>query len=260
MKKSLFMYLIFIPLQLIIAQSPFSFDDYQLFLQENENITTDQLLQTHDAGEFKSSILPDWNYALYHDSIEIKLNLSEGEKSLINKNGFVVSERLNRYSFVSALGDIYHKDLPVFVTTDMILHSFHRSYDEILKTVELTSLIPKLEEFLGRLSSAIPLLEEKYTSDFMKARLKDVDIYLSVARRLLNQQELPYYTENTNSVDQLITKVLAEEFYTLPFFSEVPRKIDFSQFKPRGHYDSEIYPKLKAYFRAMIWIGRMELY
>jgi len=260
MKKSLFMCLIFIPLQLIIAQSPFSFDDYQLFLQENENITTDQLIQTHDAGEFKSSILPDWNYALYHDSIEIKLNLSEGEKALINKNGFVVSERLNRYSFVSALGDIYHKDLPVFVTTDMILHSFHRSYDEILKTVELTSLIPKLEEFLGRLSSAIPLLEEKYTSDFMKARLKDVDIYLSVARRLLNQQELPYYTENTNSVDQLITKVLAEEFYTLPFFSEVPRKIDFSQFKPRGHYDSEIYPKLKAYFRAMIWLGRMELY
>ncbi len=260
MKIPFLISLIFIPLQLVIGQSSFSFNDYQLFLQENENITTQQLLETHNAGEFNSNTYSGWNNALYHDSIEIKLNLTEGEKSLIEKNGFVVSERLSRYSFVRALGAIYHHDLPVFVTTDMILHSFHRSYDEILKTVEITSLIPKLEEFLEQLNFALPLIEEKYTSDFMKDKLKDIDIFLSVPRKLLNEQSTPYYAENIDDVDQLISKVLDEQFLAMPFFSGVDRKIDFSQFKPRGHYDSERYPQLKAYFRTMIWLGKMELY
>ncbi len=83
MKIPFLISLIFIPLQLVIGQSSFSFNDYQLFLQENENITTQQLLETHNSGEFSANIYSGWNNALYHDSIEIKLNLTEGEKSLI---------------------------------------------------------------------------------------------------------------------------------------------------------------------------------
>ncbi len=35
------------------------------------------------------------------------------------------------------------------------------------------------------------------------------------------------------------------------------RTFDFSQFKPRGHYTAE--PSLEQYFRAMIWLGRVDL-
>ncbi len=53
---------------------------------------------------------------------------------LIKKNGFMVSERLFKYSsFGDAFLDIYHKDLPVFVSTDAILHAFHISYDRYFK-------------------------------------------------------------------------------------------------------------------------------
>jgi hypothetical protein len=34
------------------------------------------------------------------------------------------------------------------------------------------------------------------------------------------------------------------------------RRLDFSQFKPRGHYDGD--PLLEGYFRAMIWLGRTD--
>src|SRR4029078_2258240 len=33
--------------------------------------------------------------------------------------------------------------------------------------------------------------------------------------------------------------------------------VDFSQFKPRGHYNKS--RGLQQYFRAMIWLGRVEL-
>ena len=35
------------------------------------------------------------------------------------------------------------------------------------------------------------------------------------------------------------------------------RDVDFSQFKPRGHYAGDT--ALEAYFRAMIWLGRTDL-
>ena len=35
------------------------------------------------------------------------------------------------------------------------------------------------------------------------------------------------------------------------------RYVDFSQFKPRGHYAGD--STLEAYFRAMIWLGRTDL-
>jgi len=43
-------------------------------------------------------------------------------------------------------------------------------------------------------------------------------------------------------------------------FSSTPKTIDFSQFKPRGHYVDQFYPELAKYFQAMIWLGRIEIY
>ena len=35
------------------------------------------------------------------------------------------------------------------------------------------------------------------------------------------------------------------------------RDVDFSQFKPRGHYAGD--SRLEPYFRSMIWLGRTDL-
>src|SRR5690606_8616266 len=37
----------------------------------------------------------------------------------------------------------------------------------------------------------------------------------------------------------------------------VKREEDFSQFKPRGHYVGEV--SLERYFRAQMWLGRVDL-
>ncbi len=43
-------------------------------------------------------------------------------------------------------------------------------------------------------------------------------------------------------------------------FSDHCLTYDWSQFKPRGHYVSPLFPELAKYFRCMMWLGRMEIY
>ncbi len=43
-------------------------------------------------------------------------------------------------------------------------------------------------------------------------------------------------------------------------FSSIPVIYDWSQFKPRGHYIDEFHPQLADYFKAMMWLGRTEIY
>lgn len=94
----------------------------------------------------------------------------------------------------------------------------------------------------------------------MQQYLKDADIYLSVARKLLTTSAFPYFSENQSKVDEYINYVEAQEVKSLNFFSSVSRSIDFSQFKPRGHYTDLNFPILAEYFKTMMWLGRMELY
>jgi len=258
--KKLLSFLVLLPLYISFAQSSFNFEDYQNFVHSNANLTSKQLMQMKNGGEFKSNIASNWNNALYADSIAIKLNLTNDEKTLLQKNGFVVTERLGNESFVTAITDIYAKDLPLFITSDMILHAFHKSYDDILTDVETSFLIPRLLEYLNNLVAEIPNFENNYQSQYMKDRLVDVDLYLSVARRLLDQNSTPYFSENEAKITQFLIKIEKQEFESMSFFSESLRKIDFSQFKPRGHYDDEFRPELAKYFKAMIWLGKMELY
>ncbi len=258
--KNLLVFFVLLPLLFSFPQTTFNFDDYQNFVQSNSNLTAQQLLQINSAGEFDANVISSWNNAHFSDSIEIKFNLTEDEKSLIQKNGFVVSERLGKGNFTSTIEDIYNKDIPLFITSDMILHAFHKSYDSILKDVERRVIIPKLKEFLNNLVKEIPNLENKYSTDYIKARLKDTDLYISVARRLLDDLSQPYYAENSVSISKFLSKIEKEEYVEMPFFSETVRKIDYSQFKPRGHYNNIIIPELASYFRAMVWLGKMELY
>ena len=261
--KYLFSILFFYPI-LLFAQSAsnFNVEAYRQFLNSNQNMEVDQLLQMHDAGSFEANINVDYSSADYFDSIDTKYNLTNHEKSLINKNGFMVSERLSYASFGQAFLDVYHKDLPVYVSTDAILHALHISYDRILKNVELEVLIDKLTALLENLHAQMPQLENRYSSyQEMNQMLRDVDVYLTVARKLLDENVSPYYTENAAKVNHLCNRAIeADGFKTDTLFADACVRVDWSQFKPRGHYVDELHPILENYFRAMMWLGRIEIY
>ena len=249
----------------ISAQSNFNIDNYKQFLQSHQNMTTEELMQMHPAGVFAG----DQNMSLtdirYLDSISIKYGLTAHEIELLSQNGFVVSERMKKISFGEAFLEIFHKDLPVFVSTDAILHAFHISYDRILKDAELGFLIEKVKTLLQTLHSQQSYLSIKYGSNpEMMKMLKDVDIYLTVPLKLFELNIAPFYAENTQRLTQILSYIEAEEMDTCYLFSDNCKYIDWSQFKPRGHYDvdpssfNEL--ELPKYFKVMMWLGRTELY
>ena len=256
----------FFPQNTFTQTSQFDLDQYVQFLEQHKNMAQSQLLEMHPAGIFNKEVTTSWNSALYHDSIEIKYNLTDYEKTLLNKHGFVVTERLQSGGFGIQFLDIWEKDLPVFISTDAILHAFHLFYDKMLMQVESGVLIDRVTDLLLQMHTSLPDLDAKYSAnEAMDQMLKDVDIYLTVAILLLEQDISPVYSENLTQINSILELIYAEKMANYPFFSETCKEIDFSQFKPRGHYarDGTPYgtePRLPNYFRAMIWLGRIEIY
>jgi hypothetical protein len=248
-----------------VSAQVFNIEDYKEFLAQHQDMTTEELLTMHPAGNFLDNISANYEDALYFDSVDNKYNLTEYEKSLIEKHGFVVSERLKKISFGEAILEIFNNDLPVFVSTDAILHAYHVSYDRILQDVEIGLLEPKLIELLNGLRNSMSQLHNNYSSiPEMMTMLRDIDVYTTVPLILMQQTTSPFYPENTDLVNDVLSWIETEEADTNTLFSSNCRYYDWSQFKPRGHY---VYDpndpgavNQEPYFKTMMWFGRIELY
>jgi len=183
-----------------------------------------------------------------------KVGLSIGEKEVLAKNGFVISDRMRFPGFTYGYQAIYADDLPLFVSADSILYAVHRSYDGILKSLELASLRPSLKSLLEGLRTA---LASGAISALGPAVEADIDLYLAVPLGLLDGAA-PAPVKGASTADIAAFIQAANEASGLLEVSlfGVTRKEDFSQFVPRGHYtDSDA---LKTYFKAMMWLGRFD--
>jgi hypothetical protein len=231
---------------------------FKQFLSSHQNLTTDQLQSLHPAGTFSAESHTVSASAKYFDTINSYYNLTAGEQSLLNKHGFVVTERLKLNSFGYSFLEIYNHDLPVFVSTDAILHALHMSCDAILMQEESAVLSEKLDTLLSALHTQLPAIALKYSSSpSMKQMVNDIDVYLTVPQNLLGKATAPTFSENAAVVNELLGLIKAEQPAEFPLFSSTRRTIDFSQFTPRGHYTQ---PPLSNYFQAMMWLGRTEMY
>jgi hypothetical protein len=93
--------------------------------------------------------------------------------------------------------------------------------------------------------------------------LKDVDIYITIPLLLLEENVTPYYPENNTMIDSILTWIENEEGHVAStIFSSTCIIMDWSQFKPRGHYvNNPLSPiNLEPYFKALMWLSRVELY
>lgn len=250
--------------------SQFSEKNYINFRESVKDLTFDdlnRLNQNNNVKYYKGfSQTPDPAKILYLDSVKQKLNLTAGEVDLLMQNHFVVTERLNQRSF----GDLYqynifNKDLPVFISTDLILHALHTSYDNILKSTEITLMLPNLKTYLEGLYNKLPEYAEKYGGDYA-TNIADVDLYLSVAYSLITDSSLKPRYANQENYNQLLKAIKSEELAPVQLFTDDSRsrRIDFSQFKVRGHYVFTEEDKwmgntnLEPYFKTMMWLGRID--
>lgn len=210
------------------------------------------------------SLTPPVSEIVYLDSVVQKLQLTSDEQELLMQNHFVVTERLNTRSMGNAYQNIFNSDLPVFVTTDLILHALHTSYDNILKGAEGSLMMPNLKEYLTDLYNAVPAIAAKYKN--LPDNVADVDLYLTVALSLINDEKLQTRYASQENYVQVMDAIESETLTPVNLFTDSARfrSIDFSQFKVRGHYVYTNYdkamnqPNLEPYFRTMMWLGRID--
>ena len=190
--------------------------------------------------------------------------LNPAEMSVFVTNGFVVSERLGASSHFfnpdgDSFSDLFYKvwfdDLPVFVSTDAILQAWHRTYSGMLAEVEETFLMGALDAMLSAMSARLPELWAEAGEGPLRESIQDVDLFLAVARSLLSTNRVSSPLGQDAEVWEMLARIRAFRMVEMELFGAC-RRIDFSQFIPRGHYTHSA--RLTRYFQSSTWLGRTD--
>ena len=251
------------------------FDD---LVAKYADLTFDQLAAESPQRDYLEKLSFDPTQAKFYDETVKRLQLTDAEQELLKTQGFVSVDHDQGYSFGSLYFAVYSSDLPVLVTTDSILHAMHRTYDDLLMEMEQTFFTAALDEVLAKCHDA--LADEASNWGSTASNYKDVDLYLIVARNLLKGAGGPENVRMHPQVDAWdgslpisskldqdeqvkdILKLVQSLHLQSPASSEFTnlyggaRAIDYSQFKPRGHYARSAV--LARYFRTMLWLGRAD--
>ncbi|MFY0685767.1 MAG: DUF3160 domain-containing protein [Cyclobacteriaceae bacterium] len=258
--KSILSLSLLIAFQLCYAQSEFSLSTYQSII--SSNVTADQLKSiSSPSGPYCNEILdgPILDEITFLSEISRHFSLTADELNLLRKNHFVITERLQNYSPSQGLLDIYKNDLPIFFTSDLLLHGLHKSYDAILIQLERNVLAPKLKDLIKGLHDELENYKAQHRNNqLVMEALKDVELYLLITLSLLEEPVSPVFQDNIPTMDSIRKAISEKQLLQVPLFTKAPRTLDFSQFTIRGHYEQE--EDLQPYFLASMWLGRIDFW
>ncbi len=167
------------------------------------------------------------------------------QREKLARNGFVVTASTREQMFYIYEENVY-SNLPTFVTSDIILHTYSDLFSYLLKRVERRQLFG----WVKLLSQA--MREESYRQyraardPQVKAAALENVVFFAVPEAILKRSARSCPEEIRARVEEL--KELVER-------AEVRMPLDFSDYKPRGHYDNS--EDWRNYFRAMKWYGEV---
>lgn len=200
------------------------------------------------------------------NDIYSRFYLNEEQKNLLSGNGFVVIDHSVENDIIQPYKEMKQDDIPIFVTSDTLLHLYHIQFDEILKGIEEREFFGKILDLSKALfDKSVEGYQNYIDSDLKEAARRNI-AYLAVGLSLLQTPTEEYdESEDIQTVDFSIPSYVNDEvegevafiesqdgFHDSPLFLY---REDYSQYKPRGHYTQS--EKLKRYFKAMMWYGRM---
>lgn len=169
----------------------------------------------------------------------------EQTKALVENKFFVDGSRAYEQPFEVYEGNEYGF-LPNFVTADSLLHLFHISYDGLLRELEVKKFMPRLIEVSRTM--AIKSLEDYNNAKdpVVKELAKKNAAYFVLAEKLFGE-------EFSGELPQEVKDLVEKEYKNIEAMSKadsnlVAKAVDYSQFKPRGHYTRS--EELKKYFRG----------
>lgn len=213
-----------------------------------------------------------------------KISLSNDALDLLEKNGFAVIDNpfnpTEEY-ITQPYKTLKDREIPIFITSDSLLHLYHIQFDETLRQIEEREFYDGIWEISKELLDDSIKKYESADGELKEASKRDV-AYFSVGLSLLQpksdqlckdgwkcedpglagayfkEEDLQKYSfeipgfvrDDVNKELDLIEK--HSGFSVSPIFKY---KEDYSQYVPRGHYTRS--ERLKNYFKAFMWYGRI---
>lgn len=234
----------------VTVAAPAGVDPLLRKLEEARLATADELRASH-AVEFEPNLGYDPLTAANLDQILAAFfSAPDAQKEHLSQMGFAIAAGNRFPSFALGYSEIYLADLPVFISSDMVLEAIYRSHDKILQQLEKKALRPRLARLLTAIRGS--LIEKADTLEPEVA--SDLNFYLGVAVSLLDGGKVD--PREPSGVQSFVDAATQAKGIQERVLFGVKRNIDFSQFKPRGHYAGD--PELESYFRSMIWLGRID--
>ena len=138
------------------------------------------------------------------------LGLPADEPSL-KANGFTVVPGKGNEDIVAPYSDMKHRQVPIFITTDTLLHLYHVQFDETLKDIEEREFYPDIVALAKALAADIDGQKlPQDTDDFRAARKKAVTFLAAGIKALDPKAELPKHAD-PKDVDLILEKMAEHE-------------------------------------------------
>ncbi len=190
------------------------------------------------------------------------IQLSFKQEALLKQNGFVAIPWGDTDDIVAPYKYLKKRNIPIFVTSDTLLHIYHFLFNDILANIEEQEFFAELLD----LSRAVLIRAEAdyaaLTDPLLKEAARRNVAYFAVPLRLLGVDfAVPSYVQTEVNTEIAHIDAHAGFAPSAIFNSNTVCKRficyceDYSQYVPRGHYTRS--ERLKRYFKAMMWYGRM---
>ncbi len=209
--------------------------------------------QVGAAGKLQPyTVMPDLS------NVVVSEVLSQEQVDYLRRNAFVISPG-SELEFYSLYEQIRYNYQPLFITTDSMLHSFHLVFDKVLRTAEELYFYPTLRDLNQSLLIEVDKTYRALKGTDWEESARRTVAYVALAARLsaATSTVLDYAKDLVDADMKNIDSAAkgSSGFAPSAIFPGRPNGEDWSQYIPRGHYTKS--DQLSAYFRAMLWYGRM---
>ncbi len=180
--------------------------------------------------------------------------LSQSQLDRLASDGLVVSPGQEK-EFFTLYEQARYENVPALVTSDSLLHVYHLLFSKVLRTAEEEYFIPLVRDLNSAMLSRTGELHRDLKGTSWEDAARRAVAFIGVASKLLDDDvRVPAYVEDVVE-EELALIEEASRTAPSPVFPTLEHGEDYTQYTPRGHYTKS--DALKAYFRAMMWYGRM---
>ena len=190
-------------------------------------------------------------------------DLPDAFKAAIIGNGFAVRPGYSREFFPLYEANRYNQ-VPNFVTVDAMMHNYHLMFDHLLEGLETSQLADQAGALTeDMLAASLRQLEALRGTAWETAARRNAGFF-AVGRQLLDPAKAAPEAVAAPVQAELAQIAAHDGIHEWPLMglgqaADAPPTEkyleDYSQYVPRGHYDKS--DKMRAYFRAMMWYGRL---